>query len=100
MFKLSPISLFFACLLLFCYLAAYLSAISPDYNCFFCDPGSLAIFTKKVIKISLAKALYSMLALIPTNQLLAKDIWLEFVVQDGRLEVREAKKPQKVSILL
>ena len=41
-----------------------------------------------------------MLALMPVNQVLAKDILLEVVVQDGQLEVRETKKPQKVSTLL
>ena len=62
--------------------------------------GFLAIFTSKIIKTSLAEALCGMLALMPANQVLAEDIWLEVVVQDGRLEVREAKKPQKVSTLL
>ena len=37
---------------------------------------------------------------MPANQVLAEDVWLEVVVQDGRLEVKEAKKPQKVSELL
>ena len=41
-----------------------------------------------------------MLALMPANQVLAKDIRLEVVVQDGQMEVKEAKKPQKVSTLL
>ena len=41
-----------------------------------------------------------MFALMPANQMLAEDIRLEVVVQDGRLEVREAKKPQKISKLL
>ena len=41
-----------------------------------------------------------MLALMPAKQVLAKDIWLVIVVQDERLEVREAKKPQKLSTLL
>ena len=41
-----------------------------------------------------------MLALMPINQVLAKDIRLEVIVQDGQLEVRVAKKPQKVSSLL
>ena len=50
--------------------------------------------------MSLAEAIRGMLALMPANQVLAEDIWLEVVVQDGRLEVREAKKPQKVSTLL
>ena len=50
--------------------------------------------------MSLAEALYGMLALMPANQVLAKDIWLEVVIQDGWLEVREAKEPQKVSTLL
>ena len=50
--------------------------------------------------MSLAKALHGMLALMPTNEVLSKDIQLEVVVQEGQLEVREAKLPQKVSILL
>ena len=48
----------------------------------------------------LAEALCGMLALMPRNQVLAKDIRLEVVIQDGQLEVREAKKPQKVSTVL
>ena len=32
--------------------------------------------------MSLAEALRGMLALMPTNQVLAKDIWLEVVIQD------------------
>ena len=43
--------------------------------------------------MSLAEALHGMLALMPANQVLSKDIQLEIVVQDGRLEVRKAKKP-------
>ena len=50
--------------------------------------------------MSLVEALCGMLALMPTNQELAKDILLKVIVQDGCLEVREAKQPQKVSILL
>ena len=50
--------------------------------------------------MSLAEALRSMLALMPANKVLAEDIRLEVVIQDGRLEVKEAKKPQKVSTLL
>ena len=49
--------------------------------------------------MSLAEALCGMFALMPANQVLVEDIRLE-VVQDGQLEVREAKKPQKVSALL
>ena len=45
--------------------------------------------------MSLAEALFGMLALMPANQVLVEDIWLEVVIQDGRLEVREAKKPQR-----
>ena len=54
----------------------------------------------KKIKMSLAEALHGMLALIPANYMQAKDIRLEVVVQDEQLEVKEAKQPQKVSILL
>ena len=54
----------------------------------------------KIIKISLAEALYGMLALMPANQVLAEDIQLEVVVQERQLEVIEAKKPQKVRTLL
>ena len=61
---------------------------------------SLVILPFKIIKISLAKALSGMLALMPANQVLAEDIRLEVVIQDGQLQVREAKKLQKVSILL
>ena len=50
--------------------------------------------------MSLAEPLHGMLALVPVNQVLAKDIRLKVIVQDWRLEVREAKKPQKVSTLL
>ena len=50
--------------------------------------------------MSLAEALCGMLALMADNQRLAKDSRLEVVVQDGQLEVKEAKKPQKVSMLL
>ena len=56
----------------------------------------LAIFAKKKINMSLAKALCSMLAFVPAK-VLAKDIKLEVVIQDGKLEVIEAKWPQKVS---
>ena len=48
----------------------------------------------------LAEALHGMLALMPANHVLAKDIHLKVVVQDGRQEVQEAKQPQKVSISL
>ena len=50
--------------------------------------------------MSLDEALCGMLALMSTNQVLAEDIWLEGIVQDGQLEVKEAKKPQKIGILL
>ena len=50
--------------------------------------------------MSLAKALYCMLVLMFTNQVLAEDIQLKVVIQDGQLEVTEAKPPQKVSTLL
>ena len=50
--------------------------------------------------MSLAEALCGMLALMPMNQVLAKDIHLEVVIQDGQLKVREIKKPQKVSTFL
>ena len=50
--------------------------------------------------MSLAKALHSMLALMTANQVLVKDIKLEVVIQEGQVEVREAKQPQKVSIFL
>ena len=49
--------------------------------------------------MSLVDGLRGMLAFIPA-EVLAKDTWLEVVVQDGQLEVREAKQPQKISILL
>ena len=34
-----------------------------------------------------------MLALIPANHVLTKDTRLKVVIQDGQLEVKEAKKP-------
>ena len=61
---------------------------------------SLVILPIKIIKISLAEALCGMLGLMPTNQVLAKDIQVEVVIQNERLEVREVKKPQKISTLL
>ena len=50
--------------------------------------------------MSLVEAFHGMLALMLTNQVLTEDIQLEVVIQDGQLEVREAKKPQQVSTLL
>ena len=47
----------------------------------------------------LAEAFYGIVAFMPAK-MLAKDIQLEVVNQDGQLEVREAKQPQKVSISL
>ena len=44
----------------------------------------------------LAEHLYGMLAFIPAK-VLAEDIWLEVAIQDGGLEIREDKQPQKVS---
>ena len=61
---------------------------------------SFVILPLKIIKMSLSEALLGMLALMPENQVLTKDIRLEVAIQDGRLEVREAKKPKKVTILL
>ena len=40
-----------------------------------------------------------MLAFMPT-EVLAKDIQIKVVIQNGWLEVREAKQPQKVTISL
>ena len=37
-----------------------------------------------------------MLAFVPANQVLAKGIQLDVAIQDGQIEVREAKQPQKV----
>ena len=42
--------------------------------------------------MSLAEALFGMLTLMPANQVLAKDIRFEVVIQDRQLEVKEAKK--------
>ena len=50
--------------------------------------------------MSLAEALCGMLALMPANQVLSKDIRLKVVVQDSQVEVREVKQPQKVSTSL
>ena len=41
--------------------------------------------------MSLAEALCGMLALMPTNQVLAKDIQFKIIIQDRQLEFREAK---------
>ena len=49
--------------------------------------------------MSLADALCSMLAFVPA-EMLAKDIRLEVVTQDGQLEVTEAKQPQKANTSL
>ena len=49
--------------------------------------------------MSLDKALHGMLAFM-VARVLAEDIWLEVVIQDGQLEVREAKQPQKISTSL
>ena len=49
--------------------------------------------------MSLAAALCAFLALLPA-EVLAKDNRLELVVLNGRLEVNEAKLPQKVSTVL
>ena len=40
--------------------------------------------------------LSALLALVPAK-VLAKDIRLELIVQNGRLQVNEAKLPQKIS---
>ena len=44
-------------------------------------------------KISFAEALHGVLAFIPAKQVLAKEIRLKVAIQDGWLEVREAKQP-------
>ena len=49
--------------------------------------------------MSLTAALHASLAFVAA-EVLAKDTQLEVVVLDGRLKVREAKLPQKVSTLL
>ena len=49
--------------------------------------------------MSLTAALHAWLALVPT-EVLAEDTRLEVVILDGRLEVNEAKLPQKVSTVL
>ena len=49
--------------------------------------------------MSLAIVIYGLLAFM-LAKLLAEDIRLEVVVQDGQLKVREAKQPQKVSTSL
>ena len=49
--------------------------------------------------MSFTAALYASLAFVAA-EVLAKDTQLEVVVLDGRLKVREAKLPQKVSTLL
>ena len=49
--------------------------------------------------MSIAEAFCGMLAFV-LAEVLAKDIRLEVVIQDGLLEVIGAKRPQKVSISL
>ena len=49
--------------------------------------------------MSLAATLYTWLALMPAG-VLAYDTRLEIIVQNGQLEVNEAKRPQKVSQIL
>ena len=51
------------------------------------------------MKMSLVRAFYGILVLMPINKVLSKDIQMEFIIQEDQLEVREAKEPQKVSIL-
>ena len=46
--------------------------------------------------MSLAAALHAWLALVPA-EVLAKDTRLEVIIQNGRLQVNEAKVPQKAS---
>ena len=48
----------------------------------------------------LSEALCGMLAFLPANQVLIKGIWFNLAFQDRRMEVREAKQPQKVSTSL
>ena len=45
--------------------------------------------------MSLAAALHAWLALVPAESL-AKDVRLEVIILNGRLQVNEAKVPQKV----
>ena len=47
-----------------------------------------------------AEALHDILAYIPANQVLNKGILLEVAIQDGQMEVKEAKQTQKVSTSL
>ena len=49
--------------------------------------------------MSLAEALYVFLAFNPAKVLI-KNTLLKVVIQDGRLKVREAKQPKKVSTSL
>ena len=96
MFRLSTISPFFASLLLFAIWLLFLVLFLwiTTVHRLYCH------FASEIVKMSLAEALHGMLAVMPINQVLAEDIGLEVVVQDGRLEIRETKKPQKVSTLL
>ena len=73
------ISLFLASLLLF---AIWLLFLVPFLQITtFCRLS--CYFAFKTIKMSLDEALHGMLALMPANQVLAEDLWLEVVVQDG-----------------
>ena len=50
--------------------------------------------------MSFFEALHGILAFMPANLVLSKGIWLEAAIQDSWLEVKEAKRPQKVSTSL
>ena len=50
--------------------------------------------------MSLAEALHRILAFISAKLVLDKGIQLEVAIQDGQVEVREAKQLQKVSTSL
>ena len=78
-----------------CYLAALSSAIIWIKTV----AKTFDIFVLQWSKMSLADALCGVLDFTPTK-MLAKYIQLEVITQDGCLEVREAKQPQKVSTSL
>ena len=46
--------------------------------------------------MSLAAAIHAFLAFV-LAKVLAENIWLEVVILDGQLKVREAKQPKKVT---
>ena len=72
-----------ACSLLLCYSFAISLLILVIFIRIKIVLDSFVVFAAKTSKMSLAETLHSMLAFMPTNQVLAKDIQLEVLVQEG-----------------